>query len=333
MKMVLAAVVTFGYEENEQTEVVFRVLHLVRNCLVSVKVSMEFNDWIAHRRLFVCVCYNIALSTTFEDRFSYDTCQELAGMQSIDKETFRVFYNRLFAAIMIVTKGFTASYTFWDYARSYHDLPALMFDLVFLKARSDKIRSAPGCDTNKSFCMKAVLAYDEYQMYLDYMQSRVDPPSSRYDHVALIDLLSTQVYPTCVDIGSDVQIVRNRWKSITNLESKEMMVPLKLVRWREDLVQKFFRCVLHNRASLHLLDDDEADLIFRNLLALARTCEWRGYAKFLLKEVCKIDFKPFENTNLTIDFDHPPPFVTPFIDSSQEDNNNTHTEVVSIKTH
>jgi len=315
MKVVNAEAVVMGYEQNLHVDIVIGVLHLIRFCMVAVENTMTQAEWSVRRKLFVCVSYNIVLASSFHDRIAVlPDCQKLSGtLNELEPDDFIALYNRLFCAILIVTNGFTSSYTFWDYARSHYDLPAILFDMVFLMTDATKIRSAVHSPvTNKSYSMNALLLPAEYQVYKDFVrtQQMTDKPMYR-DLVPLVNLLSTQVFPTFLDVTADLRVVRHRWSIIF---SEPDGGGTKMIRWNEERVQQFCRGILRNRSVLEQLSLKDAHVLFYNLLGLVKHKEWSDYGRFLLTTLCKIPWVRYTKVHTSTLLAHPHPFATPMTD-------------------
>jgi serine/threonine protein kinase len=278
LKMLMGWLIAVGWKYKFEVEAIFLAFHLIHRLYARIMAKYEYDKDII--QLFGCVCMNLAMNNcTTEGGFNIKDWRFLSDLEKeISLDTYQAQYMNMTAHVLAYSNGIISTMTYWDYAESGEDLPALLYDVVKGDYNPKLIRKA-GSRTSKCVTLDEILSKDEKEKY--YNIDRDLNLDFGYDipRVPLEDEVTSCV----LNIECDFRKLVDMWNT---------------TKWRSTDVDISLPIVLRNREVLRDLLPSAGMTIFRYLMNLQENKKFAGLAEFILDNCCQFDWVNDGNTIL-----------------------------------
>lgn len=163
-------------------------------------------------RCFVIVCLNIALAyanSGHQAMLGVTNCK-VACQSNASDEDWQRHFDILFGWVLQVTRGVTSPLTYWDFARSACDLPAIVFQLATGTYDPNLIPRSPLPKTDKHLYVNDVISEDEIGWYSKVNLQTTD--FTVFDHIPLVQR-PTEAQPCILDLHIPLENLQELWQN------------------------------------------------------------------------------------------------------------------------
>lgn len=284
IKMLMGWLITVSRIEKILAETLFFCIHLIHRLMPKYNIIMGRDKCWEEYQLLCCVCMHISFQMTDEDytdvrKWMYFTCSK-------DKlDTYLKKFAAMFNIVLSLINCNISSTTYWDLAKSKDDLPALLSDLVKSKFHPGLIRNS-GTNSDKNVNVSELLPKKDFEIYSNVTNTRcpvyLTPLSPHYGNIS----------PCEIDTSENV-IMLKKCVNLFKWDDKDLDTPLTII--------------MHNRKGLKDLPEEDALLLFKNLIKKSHKSKYNKVIFHILQSSC--DFNVIENGANVIQMDVINPFI------------------------